>query len=307
MVATQSIRRFVSVSRKPYEPSIITRLRLDEEMLEGLKMGIAEGRIRLKDRVGPLGYYEESIRLRLMLLERGYPCVQIAAADGALARYVALDACADAGMRMGIHSGGFRSTNHRALASELNKIASRLRCDAILVENVGPDDIRLLAKAALMSRPSIIAVYEAEVLPDSIYLDPRGKASSEEEWYARIAVALSSAKGLINGLDWEQVLRIGRMASAFRGVTTIERFLDMFGKTGDASQALRETYSIELDEAFTPAELQLLSSEPDVETLHERYTAMIRQIKPGADPELEWARFYERLRRLGLVEVREGE
>ena len=48
-------------------------------------------------------------------------------------------------------------------------------------------------------------------------------------------------------------------------------------------------------------QLSYVSGELSLEVLRDKYMTLVRQMRPGADPWMEWTRFYKKLKRMGVI------
>lgn len=271
-------------------------LRLDEERYDLLSAALSRG-LRVTGDMGYLGFDNQAMRLVELLADPSIPFFALVCEDGELARRILDRAAEEVGMRIAYVSG-LVEPNPRLIAKNLSKMAAQSRADAVALSGL----TRSMEEAVVRSIP--LLEVKAILITKSAWVKPNVVLGGlGPERYIRLAVALLAEKGLVGYVGWRHLERLGRLASACRGMKTVERFVEVLRGHGDAEGALNELMVEELSAVFRPEELRLLLSARRVEELREAYMSLIRQLSPGSDPVREWSNFYERLKRMGVVQT----
>jgi len=271
-------------------------LKLDEERYNLLVAALSRG-LRLTGEVGYFGFDNQAMRLIELLADPSTPFFALVCEDGELARRILNKAAEEIGMRVA-YVGELAGSNPRLIAKSLSKAAAQSRASAVALFGLTRSIEEVVVRSIpLLEVKTILITKSAWVRPNVVLggLNP--------ERYVRFAVALLARNGLIGYVDWRRLEKLGRLASACRGIRTVERFIEILHECGDVERALNELTVEELSIVFRPEELRLLLSARRVEELREAYMSLIRQLSPGSDPVREWSNFYERLKRMGVVEA----
>jgi len=271
-------------------------LKLDEERYNLLVAALSRG-LRITGDIGYLGFDNQAMRLIELLADPSTPFFALVCEDGELARRILNKAAEEIGMRIAYISE-LTGSNPRLIAKNLSKAAAQGRANAVALFGLTRSMEEVVVRSIpLLEVKTILITKSAWVRPNIVL----GELSPEH--YIRFAVALLAENGLIGYVSWRRLEKLGRLASGCRGVKTVERFVEILQEYGDVEKAINELTVEELSIVFRPEELRLLLSARRIEELREAYMSLIRQLSPGSDPVREWSNFYERLKKMGVVEA----
>jgi len=293
--AEEALRRLDEGGNATLSPAHLAALDCDIVTYDILRKAIEEKRLKLQGGPGYLGYDAEGAAIERRLAA-GEAVVVVKSADTRLGEIVATEACRRAGLSVK------RASPHpiedpRKAALQLRKQAGGAK--ALIHSHGDAMTEKLAVKTAPLAGIAQVIVSPNPALPATVEL-----AEPSKERYVSIAAALAASRNMLPRLTHENLDYMAELAYSFRGVQTIEEALANLEKEpkGDAYEILRQAYRDEVAKAFTKQELELLMSHETVEELRSSFISYVRQTRPGSPVELEWSRFYGRLKRLGVVE-----
>jgi hypothetical protein len=273
--AEEALGNLRSGGKAKLTPEHIASIDCDIDTYDLLRNAVEEGRLEVGEGLGYLGYEMEGRRIA-KAVRSGNLVVVVRSPDLRLGELVAAEACREAKLPFK-KAGGAKALIH-------------------IVEDEAVE--RLVAKTApLMGIVQVIVSRDPALQPAAEIPEPT------KERYTSMAAAYAASKDLLGRLTHEHIDYIGEIAYSFRGLASIEEAISrlLAEKKTDPSEVLREVFRDEAVKTFTPEELELITSYETVEDLRSGYIAYVRQVRPGTRPEAEWAKMYERLRRLGIV------
>jgi len=274
----------------------LLHLRLDEERYNLLVAALSRG-VRITGDAGYLGFDNQAMRLVELLADPSIPFFALVCEDEELARRILDKAAEETGVRI-TYVNELTGSNPRLIAKSLSKTAAQRGSSVVILFGLTRSMEEVVVRSIPFLEVKVVLVTKSAWVKPNVVL---GKLSPEH--YIRLAAALLAERGLAGYVSWRQLMKLGRLASACRGVKTVERFAEILQEYEDAEKALNELTVEELSAVFRPEELRLLLSARSVEELREAYMSLIRQLSPGSDPAREWTNFYKRLKRMGVVEA----
>jgi hypothetical protein len=292
--AEEALGNLRSGGKAKLTPEHIASIDCDIDTYDLLRNAVEEGRLEVGEGLGYLGYEMEGRRIA-KAVRSGNLVVVVRSPDLRLGELVAAEACREAKLPFK-KAGTPKDADVKKATAELKKQAGGAKALIHIVEDEAVE--RLVAKTApLMGIVQVIVSRDPALQPAAEIPEPT------KERYTSMAAAYAASKDLLGRLTHEHIDYIGEIAYSFRGLASIEEAISrlLAEKKTDPSEVLREVFRDEAVKTFTPEELELITSYETVEDLRSGYIAYVRQVRPGTRPEAEWAKMYERLRRLGVV------
>lgn len=278
------------------DAQLLLHLKLDEERYN-LLGAAASGGLKIAGDAGYFGFENQAVKLVELLATPSIPFFALICEDEELAKRVLSKAAEEVGVRI-TYIDEFAEASPKLIAQKMSRIAAQRRAAAVALSGL----TRSVEEAVVRSIP--LLEVKTVLITKSAWVKPRvvlGALSPEH--YIRITIVLLAEKGLIGYVGWEALERLGRLSNACRGIKTVERFIEVLQEYRDAKKALNEVMVEELSTVFRPEELRLLLLTRSIEDLRDAYMSLVRQLSPGSDPVHEWSNFYERLKRMGVVEL----
>lgn len=282
-----------------FPSSIMQLIRLDEETFE--KARACKG-LRFRRDSTIHAYSREASILAGLLMEADRPVSYLYGGDEASRSRVAEAAASIARM---VHKtvedleGAVKAASKSLRRLEdYGRALRRVAAGAgVLITKSVDVDSKIIAAASLAGI-KIIVLSDVEV-DGGVPL----RELSEEE-LAGILASMLAEKGLLRRVGLKDVEEAAHIASMLRGVTTLEAFVGLVEKV-PSDEALKDLWRSELMATFpTHVEravmAEILRSCPTYEEAKAKFVTAMRQLSPAADGEAEWARFFAKLRRLGV-------
>jgi len=278
---------------KELAAEVLLHAQLDERKFNLLNAALSRG-LRIVGDLGYFGYEAQATALIKMLVDPSIPFFAVVCEDEGLARKVLDRAGREAGVRI-FYLETLTETSPKMIAGALKAATKRGEADIIVLSGLS----RFMEEAVVRSTP--LLEVKVALITRTPWIKPNVTLSINEGYYARLAAALLAVNGLTGYVSWRHLLRLGQLANGCGGISTIERFLEILEEVEDGEEALSRLTIEELGRTFKPEELKLLLSATSMEELREAYMSLIRQLRPGSDPIQEWANFYLRLKKMGVV------
>lgn len=274
-------------------PYLLCHVPWSPEVLEAFK----QKNIRLKGDFGYVCFDREGLMLADMLERRMTAVVE--SPDIELGVMLCEKACENLGLKTARMADVSR-TDIRKAAEEIRKTAAG--AGAVIFTPTRAEAEKTTAMSSALTGIRHVVVSAKPSIPASVKL-PRPSVRE----YIGIAAAVMAEKKLLHLLSMDDLTYLGDIAHSFRGMSTIRRAAEHLAKlaeknkTFDIQQALRQVFRQELQDTFTPEELELIQRSETVEQLKTAYLSLVGQLKPGANAAVEFASLLERMRRLNML------
>lgn len=273
-------------------PYLLCHVPWSSEVLEAFK----RKNISLKGDFGYVCFDREGLMLADML--KGMVAV-VESPDIELGVMLCEKACENLGLKTA-RIADVSTTDVRKAAEEIRKTAAG--AGAVIFTPTRAEAEKTIAISSALTGIKHVIVSSKPSIPANIKL-PRPSVRE----YIGIAAAVMAEKKLLHLLSMDDLTYLGDIAYSFRGLSTIRRAAEHLAKlaeknkTFDIQQALRQVFRQELQDTFTPEELELIQQSQTVEQLKTAYLSLVSQLKPGANAAHEFASLLERMRRLNML------